>query len=267
MVDYNIAVPQPYDSSSDIANALRFRAAKQAEAENQLKLQAWQEDRAYELERRKAAAANAAAGRAKTAEIADIYATNIGVSPAAVGARGMSFSDTGMSTDPYARAQNELLKRGYVPQAQDIAEFSNKVATGVETKARTNKLGLEAKGQDIKNVGDRLAYIQRFAGMVSSPEDAAAYSRMLVKEFPEFAALSGSPDDAARRSAEAFAQNPDAWRLHSLNLTAEQLVQATERNAKTQWEQKNPEYTLQETAQGLIAVNKNNPADAKRIQI
>jgi hypothetical protein len=229
MVDYNIAVPQPYDNSSDIANALRFRAAKQAEAENQLKLQAWQEDRAYELERRKAAAANAAAGRARDAEIADIYATNIGVSPAAVGARGMSYSGTGMSTDPYARTQNELLKRGYVPQAQDIAEFSNKVATGEETKARTNKLGLEAKGQDIKNVGDRLAYVQRFAGMVSSPEDAAAYSRMLVKEFPEFAALSGSPDDAARRSAEAFAKNPDAWRMHSLNLTAEQLVQAHER--------------------------------------
>ena len=49
MVDYNIAVPQPYDASGDIANALRFRAAKQAEAENQLKTQAWLEDRAYTL--------------------------------------------------------------------------------------------------------------------------------------------------------------------------------------------------------------------------
>ena len=315
MVDYNIAVPQPYDPSGDIANALRFRAAKQAEAENQLKLQAWQEDRAYALQQRQAAAANAAAAKAKAAEIAGIYGENLGVSPAAVGVRGRSFSDTGMSTDPYARIQNELLRRGYLPQAQDVVEFKNKLATGEKTAAETANLEKTGKGLDIKNVGDRLAYIQRFAPMVNSAPDAGAYGAMLAKEFPEFAALSGSPEAAAQRSAEAFAKDPDAWRLHSLNLTAEQLVQAHERetaavqpkptemdiggqklmvdtnprsptynqvvsafnktftpaevsaNEKTKWEQQNPDYTLQETAQGLIAVNKRNPADVKPVQL
>ena len=69
MVDYNIVVPQPYDTSSDVANALRFRAAQQAEAENQLKLRAWMEDRAYTLKQRQAAAANAAAEKARKEEL------------------------------------------------------------------------------------------------------------------------------------------------------------------------------------------------------
>jgi hypothetical protein len=315
MVDYNITVPQPYDQSANIANALRFRAQQQAEAENQLKTQAWLEDRAYQLEQRKAAAAAAAAGRAKAAEIADIYSTTAGVSPAAVGARGMSYSDTGVSSDPYATTRNELIKRGYVSQAKDIAEYQNKLLANEKSSAETTKLGSETKGQDLKNVGERLSTVQRFAGMVNSPEEAAAYSRMLVKEFPEFASLYGTPDDAAQRSADAFKQDPNAWRMHSLNLTPEQLVQAHERetaavqpkltemdvggtklmvdtnprsptynqavsefdktltpaevsaNQKTQWEQQNPDYTLQETAQGLIAVNKKNPSDVQPVQL
>lgn len=307
MVDYNIVVPQPYDTSSDVANALRFRAAQQAEAENQLKLRAWMEDRAYTLKQRQAAAANAAAEKARKEELLGIYG-NFGVTPAVTGARGQSYSGTGVANDPFETTRNKLIQRGFGAQAEDLTKVQNEILTG-------RKTATETKGLDLKNLNDRLSLLQRFAPMVNSPEDAAAYSRMLTKEFPEFAGISGTPDEAAQRSSAAFAQDPDTWRLHSLNLTAEQLVQANAKAAeakqpkwtevdvggekqfidtnpqsptagqlifhvyktptpaevsadkKTAWEQAHPDYTIQETAQGMVAVNKKDPTDVKPIQL
>lgn len=307
MVDYNIVVPQPYDTSSDVANALRFRAAQQAEAENQLKLRAWMEDRAYTLKQRQAAAANAAAEKARKEELLGIYG-NFGVTPAVTGARGQSYSGTGVANDPFETTRNKLIQRGFGAQAEDLTKVQNEILTG-------RKTATETKGLDLKNLNDRLSLLQRFAPMVNSPEDAAAYSRMLANEFPEFAGLSGSPDEAARRSSAAFAQDPDTWRLHSLNLTAEQLVQANAKAAeakqpkptevdvggekifvdtnpqsptynqqlagysksrtpaedlimlKNEWEQAHPDYEVKETAQGMVAVNKKDPTDVKPIQL
>ena len=324
MVDYNIAVPQPYDPSGDVANALRFRAQQQAEAENKLKMQAWLEDRAYTLQQRQAAAASNAAAKAKAAEIAGIYGENIGVSPAAVGMRGMSYSGTDVSTDPYARVQNELLKRGYLPQAQDLAEYQNKLATGKKTQAEIDKeAALAAKasaeklGIDYENVTKRVNMYKNYAQMVKSGPEAGQLSLAMQNDpvLKDFASIAGDPQQAAARNTALFEANPQAWLTSMINLTPEQFITARVKadeakqpkptevdlggdkifidtnpqsptfnqplntfaksltpseyltKKKNEWEMANPDYTIQETAQGMVAVNKKDPTDVKPIQL
>lgn len=281
MVDYNIAVPQPYDNSSDIANALRFRAQQQAEAENQLKTQAWLEDRAYTLQQRRAAAANAAAEKAKAAELADIYASNIGISPAVTGRQGVSYSGTDMSTDPYARAQNELLKRGYVSRAQDLAEFQNKLLAGQKTGAEMTKLGAETTGINTENIkkkvearaaqlgeyGDAIlrasslpevyALIDSHAGVLSElgipPEQAK-------KNFVDAANQFGFSEALMRSSKGAMATQKH---LTDIDLTNAQIGAQYGARAKdialrdkAEWERQNPGFTIEDSAQGKVRVNK-----------
>lgn len=313
-----IYVPGPVDIMGSANQMMQFRNAQQAQQENAMRMQYAMEDRARAEQARKVAAGNALAEQARKRELLDIY-SNFGVTPAVTGQRGQAYSGTGVANDPYAAIQNELLRKGFASQAGDIAELENKNLTGEKTTAEIAGQKETTKGLNIKNINDRLSFVQRFAPSVTTPDSAANYARALAEEFPEFKNLYGSPEDAAARSAESFIKDPAAWQTHSLNLTGEQLVQATERAStakapkpqeidiggkkifvdmnpnsptfkqeltsfdktltpaekvteateaeKLAWERANPEFTLQETAQGLMAVNKRNPNNVTPVQL
>lgn len=297
---------------------MQLKNAQQAQQENAMRMQYAAEDRARADQARKVAAGNALADQARKRELLDIY-SNFGVTPAVIGQRGQSYSGTGVANDPYADIQNKLLQKGFASEAGNVAELQNKNLTGKKTEAETAEKTATIKGIDIKNVDARLNLVKQFANSVTSPESAANFARIMAREFPEFAELYGSPEDAAARSAELFDKDPAAWQAHSVSLTGEQLVQATERakEAKTAkpveldiggrkifvdmnpdsstfkqevtgfdktltpaesatktaeaekraWELANPEFTLQETAQGLVAINKRNPNNVTPVQL
>ena len=300
-------------------NALsQLQSGIQARQANALQMQYTAEDRARVAQERKAAAGNALADQARKRELLDIY-SNFGVTPAVIGQRGQSYSGTGVANDPYADIQNKLLQKGFASEAGNVAELQNKNLTGKKTEAETEVQKATNKGLDIKNIDARLNLVKQFANSVTTSASAANFAQIMAREFPEFAELYGSPEDAAARSAELFDTDPAAWQAHSVSLTGEQLVQATERakeaktakpveldiggrkifvdmnpdsstfkqevtgfdktltpnEAATQaaeakklaWERANPEFTLQETAQGLVAVNKRNPNDVKPVQL
>ncbi|CAB4134337.1 hypothetical protein UFOVP266_48 [uncultured Caudovirales phage] len=215
MVDYNIYVPQPYDASGDIGNALRFRAAQQAEAENQLKLQAWKEDRAYQLKQREAAAANAASERAKAAELRDIYG-NYGVTPAVTGARGMSYSGTGVANNPDETLFNNLVRGGYVSAAKNVAE-----ARGEFSKTEVEKLNLDAKKYD-----DALARTKQYLPMIQNADDVARYVRMKYEDpvLGPIAAKMRPVEDAVRVTVDQFTKDPQGTLSSLAGLTGADIA-------------------------------------------
>ena len=300
-------------------NALsQMQSGRLAQENARLQQQYTMEDRARAAQERKAAAGNALAEQARKRELLEIY-SNFGVTPAVTGQRGQSYSGTGVANDPYADIQNKLVRQGFASEAGNVAELQNKNLLGKKAAAETAGQEATTKGINIKNIDARLNLVKQFANSVTTPDSAANFALIMAKEFPEFASLYGSPEDAAARSAELFAKDPAAWQAHSVSLTGEQLVQATERakEAKTAkpveldlggkkifvdmnpnsptfkqevtgfdktltpaetatktadaeklaWERANPEYTLQETAQGLVAVNKRNPNNVKPVQL
>ncbi len=313
-----IYVPGPFDFVGT-ANALsQLQSGRIAQENARLQQQYTMEDRARAAQERKAAAGNALAEQARKRELLEIY-SNFGVTPAVTGQRGQSYSGTGVANDPYADIQNKLVRQGFASEAGNVAELQNKNLLGKKAAAETAGQEATTKGINIKNIDARLNLVKQFANSVTTPDSAANFALIMAKEFPEFASLYGSPEDAAARSAELFAKDPAAWQAHSVSLTGEQLVQATERakEAKTAkpveldlggkkifvdmnpnsptfkqevtgfdktltpaetatktadaeklaWERANPEYTLQETAQGLVAVNKRNPNNVKPVQL
>lgn len=199
MVDYNVFVPQPYDNSGDIANALRFRAQQQAEAENQLKLQAWQEDRAYELERRRAAAANAAATKLREKELLGIYG-DYGVTPAVTGARGASYSGTGVANNPDETLFNNLVRGGYISQAKGASEARSEFS-----KSEADKLTLDAKKYDAA-----LERTKQYIPMIRTADDVARYTRLKYADpvLGPIASKLRSEEEAVKLTVDQFNKDP-----------------------------------------------------------
>ena len=199
MVDYNVFVPQPYDNSNDVSNALRFRAAQQAEAENQLKLQAWQEDRAYQLKQREAAAANAATARAREEKLLGIYG-DYGVTPAVVGTRGASYSGTGVASNPDETLFNNLVRGGFVSAAKGAAE-----ARGELTKTEMEKLKLNAVTYD-----EALNRTKQYLPIIQNADDVARYVRMKYEDpvLGPVASKMRPVDEAVRVTVDQFNKDP-----------------------------------------------------------
>lgn len=199
MVDYNIAVPQPYDPSNDIANALRFRAQQQAEAENQLKLQAWQEDRAYALKQREAAAANAARAKERENKLLDIYG-NYGVTPAVIGTRGVSYNGAGVPNNPDESLFTDLMRGGFVSQAKSAAE-----ARGELSKTEVEKLKADTAKYDVA-----LERTKQYLPMVRTADDVARYVRMKYEDpvLGPVASKFRSVDDAVKETVDQFNKDP-----------------------------------------------------------
>ena len=229
-----IYVPGAIDIMGSANQMMQFRNSQQAQQANALQMQYAAEDRARAAQERKAAAGNALAEQARKRELLEIY-SNFGVTPAVTGQRGQSYSGTGVANDPYADIQNKLVRQGFASEAGNVAELQNKNLLGKKAAAETAGQEATTKGINIKNIDARLNLVKQFANSVTTPDSAANFALIMAKEFPEFASLYGSPEDAAARSAELFAKDPAAWQAHSVSLTGEQLVQATERakEAKT----------------------------------
>jgi hypothetical protein len=288
MVDYTFNIPQPYDPSSDVANALKFRQAQQEQAVNQLKLQAWMQDRAYELKQRQAAAANAATKKAREQELLGIYG-NFGVTPAVTGRPGVSYSGTGVANDPYATIQNQLIQKGFLPQATDVAEYRNKMLTGEETAAKTAKFAEETKGviseNDKKKVEARAAQIKEYGDAVLRAGSVDEVNSLIDSHADVLGELGISAPQAKQNFADLVnrvgfdaaimqsSQGAMATQKH-INDQLQTIAQTNKTTTETQlavdkqkWEQEHPGYELKETAQGWVAINKNNPNDVTLIQI
>ena len=134
-----------------------------------------------------------------------------------------------------------------------------------------------------------------FASLYGSPEDAAARSAELFAKDPgawqaHSASLTGEQLVKATADAKAAKlpkpekldiggkivfvdMNPDSPTFKQevtgfdKTLTPAETATKTADAEKLAWERANPEYTLQETAQGLVAVNKRNPNNVKPVQL
>ncbi len=202
-------------------NALRAQVLQQ-------EMQNTMEDRRIAAAARAQAAATAAEERRRLGEYRGVL-SGFGTTPAAVGQRGAGYSGTGVSTDPYAYVQNELLRRGFVPQAEELAKVQKEQLAGEESKAKIPGFKAESAEKNTKAIDARLSQLKSLAPFVDTDQGAAAFSKLVTQIVPEFAGIAGDPDEAAARNAAAFAKDPEAWRTQVSNLTAEQLVQAKER--------------------------------------
>ena len=226
-MDYNVFVPQPYDPSNDVTNALRWRAQQQADAENQLKLRAWQEDRAYQLQQRQAAAANAATAKARENKLLDIYG-NYGITPKVTGYRGVAYSGTGVANNPDESLFNNLVQGGFVPQAESVAK-----AKGELTKTEMDKLKLDAAQYDTA-----LAKTKQFLPLIQNVNDVEKYVRMKYADpvLGPVAAQQRPVEEAVAVTKDMFMKDPTGTLSALAGLTgadiANQKFETDKRNAE-----------------------------------
>ena len=134
-----------------------------------------------------------------------------------------------------------------------------------------------------------------FAELYGSPKDAAERSAALFNTDPDAwqrHSVSLTGEQLVKATADAKAakapkpveldlggkkvfvdMNPDSPTFKQevtgfdKTLTPAETATKTADAEKLAWERANPEYTLQETAQGLVAVNKRNPNNVKPVQL
>lgn len=338
MVDYSIAGVQVPNFGADISNALAGRradeAARQEAVVNQLKLQAWMQDRAYQEKQHQAAAANAAYEMKRRNELGGIM-QGFGVTPAAVGRPGQSYSGTGVANDPYADTANKLIGANFIPQAEAILKAQNEGLTGKKIGAETTKIGEETKGilseNQKKAVETRAAQFKEYGDAILRAGSVPEVYALIDSHAQALSELGIPPEQAKKNFVDAYQKNggdanPDAFSQTLMQsaqgaaVTSKHLADIAQTNAQTYqanaagnrsmgelaiaqakapvdiahiqsqigqanaaaassagnlklaqdkqaWEQAHPEYTLQDTAQGMVAVNKKDPTDVKPIQI
>ena len=129
-----------------------------------------------------------------------------------------------------------------------IAEYDRMVASGVpfEQIRQQMSMGAAKTAIHLADLAQKEAqtYQANAAATKSMGELAIAQSRAPV-DIAEIQARTGQANATAAKSAG------------ELDLAQQQRA----------WERANPDYTLQETAQGMVAVNKRDPTDAKLIKI
>lgn len=195
-------------------NALRAQALQQEMAQNALTMQNTMEDRQIAAAARAQAAAQAAEERRRLGEYRNVIG-NFGVTDRAVGKRGVGYSGTGIADDPYAYVQNELVRRDFVPQAENLAKLRKEQLAGEETAAKIP--GLKATSEE-NIVKARAAKIGQYGDAVlraSTPEEVYALidshadtlkelgftADQAKKNFADLAARSGF-DNAIMQSAK-----------------------------------------------------------------
>lgn len=162
MVDYSIAGVQVPNFGADISNALAGRradeAARQEAVVNQLKLQAWMQDRDYQLKQRQAAAANAAASKKAISN-----ALGASVVPLPGEAAGPQFPSL-------ENAQTRLALSGKFPEANMVSNTQEQFAK----QKKEGALADEALGKvdeiTLKNEATMSAQAKNAIDMATSPE-------------------------------------------------------------------------------------------------
>lgn len=116
-------------------NALREQMYQQEMAKNAMIMQNTMEDRRLAAATRTQAAAQAAEERRRLAEYRGVVG-QFGTTDAAVGRRGVGYSGTGVSNDPYAFVRNQLVRGGFVPQAEELAKVQKEQLASEESMAK-----------------------------------------------------------------------------------------------------------------------------------
>lgn len=254
-IPLQVQIPQfaePIDPATRQYNALRQQALQQEMMRNQLIMQNTMEDRRREEANRRLAAATAAAEQRRKQELAGIY-SQFGVTPAAIGQRGASYSGTGVSTNPFEPVRNQLVQKGFLSQAADVAELENKTLTGAKAKAELP--GIEAESRKKSTDADIAALdaaVSRYipaVRAVNTPDDAMRLTDTLYADPTLGPLLSRvAPLEQARvQAAREFAGDPVGFMRRHL-LTGKELYDATvAANAPMK-------YSVQDTAQGVMRV-------------
>lgn len=242
----------PVDPATQQYNALRAQALQQEMMRNQLIMQNTMEDRRREEANRRLAAATAAAEKRRKEELMGIY-SQFGVTPAAIGQRGASYSGTGVSTNPFEPVRNQLVQKGFLPQAADIAELENKTLTGAKAKAELPGIEAESRKKETEaKVAELDAAVSRYIPAVrgvSTPDDAMRLTDALYADPTLGPLLSRvAPLEQARtQAAREFAGDPMGFMRRHL-LTGKELYDATVAANAPQ------KYSVQDTAQGIMRV-------------
>jgi hypothetical protein len=268
-IPLQVQVPQYGNFAATAAeqqmNALRAQVLQQQMQQNAMSMQNTMEDRQRAEANRRAAAAQAAAAQRRQQEYMGIL-SGFGATPAAVGQRGVSYSGTGMSTDPYAPIQNELLRRGFVSQAEELAKLQKEQLAGEESKAKIPGFQAESSEKQTKAEVAKLdaavtRYIPAVRG-VSTSDDAMRLTDMLYDD-PTLGPLLTrvAPREQARaQAAQEFSADPVAFMRRHL-LTGKELYDATVQATAPM------EYTVQKTSEGLVRVPKTGIGDAIPVMV
>lgn len=255
-IPLQVQVPQYGNFAATAAdqrlNALREQAMQQEMARNAMLMQNSIEDRRLAAAQRAQAAAQAADERRRLNEYRGILG-NFGVTPAVTGQRGVSYSGTGVPNDPYAPIQNELLRRGFVPQAEELAKLQKEQLAGEESKAKIPGFQAESSEKQTKAEVAKLdaavtRYIPAVRG-VSTSDDAMRLTDMLYDD-PTLGPLLTrvAPREQARaQAAQEFSADPVAFMRRHL-LTGKELYEATVQATAPM------KYSVQDTAQGIMRV-------------
>lgn len=162
MVDYNITGVQVPNFGESISNALAGRradeAARQEAAVNQLKLQAWMQDRDYQMQQRHAAAANAAASKKAISN-----ALSSSVVPLPGEAAGPQFPSL-------ENAQTRLALSGKFPEANILSNTQEQFAKQKKEGALANEALGKVDEITLKNEATMSAQSKDAIDMATSPE-------------------------------------------------------------------------------------------------
>jgi len=212
-------------------NALRARALQEEMARNALTMQNTMEDRRIAAAARAQAAAAAAEERRRLGEYRGVVG-NFGLTDRAIGAGpGLKYNNSNLSADPYAPIQNELLRRGFVPQAEELAKLQKEQLAGEESKAKipglqaeSRKKGTEADTAEYDAAVSRLVPLVR---SVKNGQDAANFTNAMYDDptlGPKLEKIIPRAQAVARAPAE-YDANPLAW-TQSHMLTGKELSDA-----------------------------------------
>ena len=249
-IPLQVQMPQfaePIDPATRQYNALRQQALQQEMMRNQLIMQNTMEDRRLAAATRAQAAAQAAEERRRKQEYMGILG-GFGTTPAAIGQRGAGYSGTGVSTDPYAPIQNELIRRGFVPQAEEVAKLQKEQLAGQESQAKIPGLAAESRKKGTEaDTAEYDAAVSRLVPLVRSVkngQDAANFTAAMYDDPTLGPKLNKiiPRDQAIARAAGEYESDPIAW-MQSHMLTGKELSDAFV-NAKSATQPKYVEMDL-----------------------
>lgn len=239
MVDYNIQPVQIPNFAAGIDNALAGRradeTARQEAVVNQLKLQAYMQDREYLMKQHQAAAANAAYEMKRRNELGGIM-QGFGVTPAAVGRPGQSYSGTGVANDPYADISNKLIGANFVPQAEALLKAQNEGLTGKKIGAETTKIGAETTGilseNEKKATEARAAQFKEYGDAILRAGSINEVYALIDSHAQALTELGIPPDQAKQNFYAAYINNGGDGNPQAFTRTLMQSAQGAAVTAK-----------------------------------
>ena len=298
-----IYVPGAIDIMGSANQMMQFRNSQQAQQANALQMQYAAEDRARAAQERSAARGNALAERAALSKA--IANSVVGYAGPEQPNLENAQKDLAMQGRFGAASAISNVQEQFAKQKEQEAKAAGQslTNTGLDIKnadARLTQLQrfapMVTDVQSAANYGRMSAeQFPELKNLFGSPEDAAKRSAELFAKDPAGwlnHSLNLTGEQLVKATADAKAakapkpveldiggrkifvdMNPDSPTFKQevtgfdKTLTPAETATKTADAEKLAWERANPEFTLQETAQGLVAVNKRNPNNVKPVQL